>query len=62
MNKKLVLFFFKIFGYEPFFKISIKFVTTLLFFMLWFFGCKACGILNLCPKIEPMPPALEGMS
>ena len=29
-------------------------------FMVWLFGCKACGILASPPGIEPAPPVLEG--
>ena len=28
--------------------------------MFWFFGHKACGILDPQPGIEPTPAALEG--
>ena len=55
------------------FKVFIEFVTVLLlyfvtilllqywvFFMFWFFGHEACGILATQPGIEPTPPALEG--
>ena len=28
--------------------------------MFWFFGHKACGILDPRPGIQPTPPALEG--
>ena len=43
------------------FKVFIEFVTILLlFFMFWFFGGEACGILAPRPGIEPAPPALEG--
>ena len=41
------------------FKVFIEFVTKLLCFMFWFFGCKACGILAPRPGIEPASPALE---
>ena len=30
------------------------------FFVFWFFGCEACWILAPKPRIEPIPPALEG--
>ena len=30
------------------------------FFMFWFLGCKAYGILAHWPGIEPTPPVLEG--
>ena len=44
------------------FKVFIEFLTILLlcFFMFWFFGREACGILVPRPGIEPTPPALEG--
>ena len=42
-------------------KVFIEFVTILLlFYVLFFLGCKACGILAPWPGIEPLPPALEG--
>ena len=46
----------------PFFKkVFIEFVTTLLlFYVLFFFGHKACEILAPQPGIELSPPALEG--
>ena len=28
--------------------------------MLWFFGCKACGIPAPPPGVKPAPPTLEG--
>ena len=43
------------------FKVFIEFVTILLlFYVLVFFGRKACGILAPRPGIEPVLPALEG--
>ena len=46
------------------FKVFIEFVTTLLlFYIVAFFGCKACGVLAPKPGIESAhtpPPALEG--
>ena len=45
------------------FKVFIEFVTILLlgfFFMFWFFGCEARGILAPRAGIKPAPPALEG--
>ena len=43
------------------FRVFIEFVIVLLlFFVLFFFGPKACGILAPQPGIEPMHPALEG--
>ena len=42
------------------FKVFIEFVKILLlFFMFWFFGPEACGILARRPGIEPASPALE---
>ena len=36
-------------------------VTLLLqFYLFWFFGCKACGILAALSGISPTSPALEG--
>ena len=43
------------------FKLFIEFVTILLLlFMSCVFGGKACGILAVCPGIEPTPPTEEG--
>ena len=43
------------------FKVFIEFVTILLlFYVFWFFGLKARGILAPQPGIEPAPPAPEG--
>ena len=43
------------------FKVFIKFVTILLlFYVFWFFGPEACGILAPRPGIEPATPVLEG--
>ena len=43
------------------FKVFIEFATILLlFYIFWFFGHKACGILAPRPGMEPAPPALEG--
>ena len=42
------------------FKVSIEFVTKLLCFMFWFFGCEACEILAPRPGIEPSTPESEG--
>ena len=42
------------------FKVFVEFVPILLlFYVLIFWGCKACGILVPWPGIEPAPPALE---
>ena len=38
----------------------IEFVTVLLLFMFWIFGCKACGILTPQLGMEPTSLALEG--
>ena len=56
-------FFFKDFFFLMWtiYKVFIEFVTILLlFFMFWFFGNEACGILVRQSGIEPAPPALEG--
>ena len=46
--------------YLTIFKVFIEFTTILLlWFMFWFFGHKACGILVSQSEIEPAPPALE---
>ena len=43
------------------FKAFTEFVTTLLLFhVLFWFDCKACGTSAPKPRIEPVPPALEG--
>ena len=43
------------------FKVFIKFITIfILFYVLVFWGYKACGILTPQPGIKPTPPALEG--
>ena len=42
------------------FKVFIEFVTNILFFMFWFFGCEARGILAPWPGIKLASPALEG--
>ena len=42
-------------------KVLTECVTILLLlFMFWFFGCEACGILALWPRIELATPALKG--
>ena len=42
------------------FKVFVEFVTILLlFFMFWFFGLEACGILAPWPRIQPTTPVLE---
>ena len=43
------------------FKVFIEFVTILLlFYVLVFFGHKACGIPAPCAGLKPTLPALEG--
>ena len=43
------------------FKVFIEFVIiSFLFYILGFFGHKACGILAPQPGSKPTPPALEG--
>ena len=46
------------------FKVFIEFVTKLIlfsdWFVLFFFGCVACGVLGPRPGIKPGPFALEG--
>ena len=43
------------------FKVFIELVTTLfLFFMFWYFGRKAHGILAFWPGADHIPPVLEG--
>ena len=55
------IFFFKIFFYVDFFKVFIEFVTILvLFYVLFFFGPEACGILAPQPGTKPILLALEG--
>ena len=41
-------------------KVFIEFVTILLLFYVWFFDCKARGILPPQPGIEPISAALDG--
>ena len=38
----------------------IEFITTLLLFYVWYFGCEAYGILAFQLEIELAPAALEG--
>ena len=61
-NLSTILFFFlRFFWCGPFLKFLIEFVTILLlFYVFWFFGHEACGILAPQPGIKPTPPALEG--
>ena len=41
-------------------KVFTEFLTTLLLFYVWFFGCEACGILARWRGIKPSSPTLEG--
>ena len=52
-------FLLKIFLMWTTFKVFIEFVTILLLFIFWYFGCEACGILAPWPGIEHTHPALE---
>ena len=55
------IYFFKDVLIWTIFKVFTEFVTlSLLFYVFWFFGHEACGILVPQPEIEPAPPALEG--
>ena len=57
----IVLRVFKDFFMWTIFKVFIEFVTTLLlFFMFWFFGPEACGILVSPTGIEPVSSVLQG--
>ena len=38
----------------------MKLLQYCFWFMFWIFGHEACGILVPQPRIEPIPPALEG--
>ena len=51
--------FFKIFWYGPFLKSLLNLFQYCFYFMFWFFGCKACGILAPRPGVKPVSPALE---
>ena len=43
------------------FKVYIEFVIILLLsYVLFFFGCKVCGMLASLSLIKPAPPAMEG--
>ena len=54
-------FFCKDYLVRTIFKVFIEFVTTLLlFFMFWFFGPEAYGILVSPTGIEPAFPVLQG--
>ena len=57
-------FFFKIFWCEPFYKVSIEFLTILGLFYILFccfvFGPEVCGILAPPSGTEPISPSLEG--
>ena len=51
--------FKNLFWYGSFLKSLLNLFNTVCL-MFWLFGCKACGILNPQPRIEPVSPALEG--
>ena len=54
------LHFFKIFFWcGPFLK-SLNLLQYCFWFLFWFFGCEACGILAPQLEMEPASPALEG--
>ena len=58
-----VFFFFSfldVFLMWTIFKVFIEFVSILLLFHIFIFGCKACGILAPGQGIEPISPTLEG--
>ena len=56
-----LLIFLKIFFMWTIFKVFIEYVTRLpLFYVFWFSGHWACGILASWPGIVLSPPALEG--
>ena len=38
---------------------SLLNLLQIVYFTVWFFGCKSCGIPALQPGIEPTPPTLE---
>ena len=60
-NEPLINFFKRFFFLMwNIFKVFIEFATILFWFMFWYFGHKACGILAPQPGIEPTPSALEG--
>ena len=42
------------------FKVFIDFFTHCFSFMFWFFGLEEYGFLVCRPRIEPVPPTLEG--
>ena len=46
------------------FKVFIEFVAALLlfFYVFWFFGHEACGILAPRPGMEPTPPCIGRQS
>ena len=53
-------FFFKNFDVDHLKKSILNSLQCCFYFMLWFFGPQAYGIIALRPGIEPNPPALEG--
>ena len=58
---ELNIFLKDFFDVDHFLDVFIEFVTVLLlFYVLFFFGCEACGILVPQPGIEPASSALEG--
>ena len=44
---------------DHFLKSLLNLLQYCFYFMLWFFGCKAWGILVPWPAIEPILPALK---
>ena len=48
------------FSCGPFKKSLLSLLQYCFYFIFWFFGSKACGILALWPGIEPAYPAMEG--
>jgi len=52
--------FFKIFLMKNSAKSLLNLLQYCFFFMFWFVGCEACGILAPGQGVEPAPPALEG--
>ena len=58
-NVLFSLRFFFFFGCRPVVK-SFNLLQYCFYFMFWFSGCKACGILVPWPGIEPASPPVEG--
>ena len=46
--------------WTTFLKSLLKLLPYCIYFMFWFFGCEACGILPPRPGIKPATSALEG--